>query len=65
MGVTAARDETGASATEYGLLVAGVAALIVTVVFLLGGNVLELFNSSCDTINTDNAAHAGHAQPCS
>ena len=31
------RDEAGASAVEYGLLVAGIAALIVAVVFLFGG----------------------------
>ena len=31
------RDEDGASAVEYGLLVAGIAALIVAVVFLFGG----------------------------
>ena len=30
-------DERGASAVEYGLLVAGIAAVIVAVVFLLGG----------------------------
>lgn len=29
--------ETGASAVEYGLLIALIAALIVTAVFLLGG----------------------------
>ncbi len=29
-------DERGASAVEYGLLVAGIAALIVAVVFLFG-----------------------------
>ena len=30
-------DERGASAVEYGLLVAGIAAVIVAVVFMLGG----------------------------
>ena len=34
---TAKMDERGASAVEYGLLIAGIAALIVTVVFLFGG----------------------------
>ena len=33
----ARRDEEGASAVEYGLLVAGIAALIVAIVFLFGG----------------------------
>ena len=31
-------DERGASAVEYGLLIAGIAALIVVVVFAFGGN---------------------------
>ena len=30
-------DERGASAVEYGLLIAGIAALIVAVVFVFGG----------------------------
>ncbi|HEX3223804.1 MAG TPA: Flp family type IVb pilin, partial [Nocardioides sp.] len=30
-------DERGASAVEYGLLIAGIAALIVVVVFAFGG----------------------------
>ena len=31
------RDEDGASAVEYGLVVAGIAAVIIVVVFLVGG----------------------------
>jgi pilus assembly protein Flp/PilA len=31
------RDEEGASAVEYGLVVAGIAAVIIVVVFLIGG----------------------------
>ena len=30
-------DERGASAVEYGLLIAGIAALIVAIVFIFGG----------------------------
>ena len=37
----ARRDEDGASAVEYGLLVAGIAALIVAIVFLFGGMISE------------------------
>ncbi len=37
----ARRDEEGASAVEYGLLVAGIAALIVAIVFLFGGMISE------------------------
>ena len=42
--------ERGASAVEYGLLIAGIAALIVAAVFLFGGVVHNLFGDSCGTI---------------
>jgi len=42
--------EDGASAVEYGLLVAGIAALIVAIVFLFGGVIGNLFTNSCGTI---------------
>jgi pilus assembly protein Flp/PilA len=45
------RDETGASAVEYGLLVAAIAALIVVIVFGLGTVVKDTFDVTCDTIN--------------
>jgi len=45
------KSEKGASAVEYGLLIAGVAALIVMVVFLFGGAVHNLFGDSCGTIH--------------
>ena len=44
-------DERGASAVEYGLLVAGIAALIVAVVFLFGDFIQGIFSSTCDSIN--------------
>ncbi len=37
-------DERGASAVEYGLLVAGIAAVIVAVVFLLGDTLEGVFS---------------------
>ena len=46
------RDEDGASAVEYGLLVAGIAALIVAVVFLFGGMISNVFSSTCNKIKT-------------
>jgi pilus assembly protein Flp/PilA len=49
-------DERGASAVEYGLLVAGIAALIVAVVFLFGGFIQGIFSSTCDSINASMAA---------
>ncbi|RYU09615.1 Flp family type IVb pilin [Nocardioides iriomotensis] len=44
------KDEDGASAVEYGLLVAAIAALIVLIVFALGGVVKEVFTDTCSTI---------------
>ncbi len=44
-------DESGASAVEYGLLVAGIAAVIVVAVFGFGQTIRDvLFNTSCDTL---------------
>ncbi|MGY2874559.1 pilus assembly protein Flp/PilA [Marmoricola sp. URHA0025 HA25] len=44
-------NEDGASAVEYGLLVAAIAALIVIVVFALGGIVRDVFRNTCDDID--------------
>ena len=44
------RDERGASAVEYGLLIAGIAALISLVVYAFGGGVGTLFEETCGTI---------------
>ena len=41
-------NEDGASAVEYGLLVAAIAALIVIIVFALGGIVKEVFTDTCN-----------------
>jgi pilus assembly protein Flp/PilA len=43
-------SDRGASAVEYGLLVAGIAAVIVAAVFLLGGNVETTFSDVADSI---------------
>ena len=45
-------DERGASAVEYGLLVAGIAAVIVAIVFLLGGTLSTVFTNTEESINT-------------
>ena len=50
--ITSRRDEDGASAVEYGLLVAGIAALIVIVVFALGGVIKGAFSKTCDNISS-------------
>lgn len=46
-------EDKGASAVEYGLLVAAIAALIVIIVFALGGLVRDVFKTTCNTIDTN------------
>lgn len=41
------RNEDGASAVEYGLLVAAIAAIIVLIVFAIGKFVQEGFKDTC------------------
>jgi pilus assembly protein Flp/PilA len=43
-------DERGASAVEYGLLIAGIAALIVLVVFAFGGVLKNVFTNTCNSV---------------
>jgi pilus assembly protein Flp/PilA len=43
-------DERGASAVEYGLLIAGIAALIVVVVFAFGGVIKNIFQTTCNSV---------------
>ena len=45
------RGIDGASSSEYGLLVSGIAALIVAMVWLFGGAVADMFGTSCETID--------------
>lgn len=45
-------EERGASAVEYGLLIAGIAALIVVAVFALGPIVKEAFTDTCTSIKS-------------
>jgi pilus assembly protein Flp/PilA len=49
------RLETGASAVEYGLLIAGIAAIIAVVVFAFGGGSNGMFQDSCKTIFADHS----------
>ena len=49
-------NDRGASAVEYGLLVAGIAAVIVAVVFVLGGKIKNSFDNTCQTIASNGAA---------
>ncbi|MFF1831710.1 Flp family type IVb pilin [Paenarthrobacter sp. NPDC058040] len=44
------RDETGATAVEYGIMVALIAVVIIVAVSLLGNTLVETFKSSACTI---------------
>ncbi len=48
--------DRGASAVEYGLMVAAIAAVIVGIVFGLGTLVGKTFNNTCSAINGGPAA---------
>jgi pilus assembly protein Flp/PilA len=52
------RDEEGASAVEYGLLVAAIAAIIVIIVFALGSIIRGSFKSTCEKIANGGASAA-------
>ena len=52
---TGRRDEDGASAVEYGLLVAGIAALIVVIVFAFGGVIKGAFDTTCKAVKNNGA----------
>lgn len=58
-GIRPVRDESGASAVEYGLLITGIAALIALIVFLFGGFVSSLFNDSCQRIADQSSSLSG------
>ncbi|MCA1983957.1 MAG: Flp family type IVb pilin [Nocardioides sp.] len=47
---TSRRTDRAASAVEYALLAAGVAALIALVVFTFGGKVSNMFHNTCNTV---------------
>lgn len=46
------RNDEGASAVEYGLLVAAIAAVILIVVFALGGVIKSVFGKTCSVISS-------------
>src|SRR5205823_11572881 len=55
-----ARDDEGATAVEYGLMVAAIAAVIVLVVFLLGRYVFGEFSRTCTNIAANSPALGGN-----
>jgi pilus assembly protein Flp/PilA len=44
------KDDKGASAVEYGLLIAAIAAVIVVIVFALGSVVKSKFQNTCNLV---------------
>ena len=63
--LAARRDDDGASAVEYGLLVAGIAALIVAIVFVFGGVISDAFNKTCGKVSTGTAGSYSATATCS
>jgi pilus assembly protein Flp/PilA len=49
--------DRGASAVEYGLLIAGIAALIVIVVFAFGGALSNIFQKTCNSVGASSGQH--------
>jgi pilus assembly protein Flp/PilA len=58
------RTDEGASAVEYGLLVAAIAAVIVVVVFALGNVLHSKFQDTCSKIGS-NAGSSATPADCS
>lgn len=54
----ARRNEEGASAVEYGLLVALIAAVVVVAVFALGSLVKNTFENTCTAIEDGGTAQS-------
>jgi len=52
--------DRGASAVEYGLVVVAIAAVVVAVVFALGGVINTMFSDSCSRISSE----AGTTSTC-
>jgi len=46
------RDDQGASAVEYALILTAIAAVIVIAVFALGGVVRGMFSDTCERIDS-------------
>ena len=60
----ARRGDEGASAVEYGLLVAAIAAVIVALVFALGAYVRGAFQTTCDNIANSGVQASNSSAQC-
>jgi pilus assembly protein Flp/PilA len=58
------RRDDGASAVEYGLLVALIAVVIAATVLTLGTTLQNKFKSACNAVNNGQAAAAGTDPVC-
>lgn len=58
LGRTDGRSERGASAVEYGLLIAGIAMVVVLAIFALGPVTNELFTDTCDEFDAQSTVSA-------
>ena len=56
--VMSSASDRGASAVEYGLMVAAIAAVIVGIVFGLGSIVQKSFQDTCNSIKSGQASAA-------
>jgi pilus assembly protein Flp/PilA len=59
---TTKKDERGASAVEYGLLVAGIAAVVIVAVFALGNTVSSSFSNTGTSISNGGGAGGGEEE---
>lgn len=46
------KDETGATAIEYGLIAAGIAVVLIVTIQLLGNNLTQTFSRVASAVNT-------------
>ena len=58
------KGEDGASAVEYGLLVAAIAAVIILLVFALGTYVKGAFKDTCDAFQGAGVQRVGNTGTC-
>jgi pilus assembly protein Flp/PilA len=58
------RCDRGASAVEYGLMVAGIAALIVAVAFALSGTFTDKYHDTCTQFELHNHATDQDSNDC-
>ncbi|WP_017933919.1 Flp family type IVb pilin [Nocardioides sp. Iso805N] len=47
------KTDRGASAVEYALLAAGIAALIAVIVYILGPHVSHMFGNTCNAMTNE------------